>query len=116
MGAIMMLTARGEENDQVIGLDTGADDYMPKPIQPKLLLARLNALVRRARINESDTNKNEITIGNIEIKLNLRTVSIDNQPIPLTSTEFDLFLILAQHRHDCSFAGRAAHEGSRRSL
>ncbi len=97
-GAIMMVTARGEANDQVIGLDSGADDYLPKPIQPKLLRARLNALVRRFRMNDGSEGLRDISFGDVEICLNNRTLKISNQEIPLTSTEFDVFWMLAQHR------------------
>ena len=95
-GGIMMLTARGDESDQVVGLDSGADDYLPKPVQPRLLLARLNALMRRSRSYSLNMNCQPLTIGDIQIDSNRRVVTYLGSAIHFSSTEFDLLLALAR--------------------
>ena len=91
-GPILMLTARDEEMDQVVGLELGADDYVTKPVQPRLLLARLRALLRRGR--EGEPSK-RLTVGRLEIDGESRHVRLDGAPVALGTAEFDLLWLLA---------------------
>lgn len=91
---IILLTARGEVNDRVSGLDAGADDYMPKPFEPKELLARINAVLRRSNKNE---NVQKLVSGDLEMDLISRTVHLAKQPIELTTSEFDVLALLARN-------------------
>jgi OmpR family response regulator RpaB len=90
---IIMLTARGDVMDRVVGLEIGADDYLPKPFEPRELLARLQTVLRRARAPA--TSKTLLTFDGIRIDLERRQVQRQDQPVELTSTEFDLLALLA---------------------
>lgn len=101
-GPILMLTARDEDIDQVVGLEIGADDYVTKPVQPRVLLARIRALLRRSPPNESrleqaDKEQNEYCYGHFKISAAAREAWIHNEVIELTTNEFDLLWILASH-------------------
>ncbi len=91
---ILMLTAQSEEEDEIRGLETGADDFLPKPVKPKVLLARIKALLRR---EQSDDQNSIIRIGGLYIDPTSRTLTLDNSDVPLSSHEFDLLTILASH-------------------
>jgi two-component system alkaline phosphatase synthesis response regulator PhoP len=92
---ILMLTARSEEADIVSGLELGADDYLTKPFSPRVLLARIKAVLRRRRTGPvSDTT--EITRGALTICLGRHEVLIDHQPVQLTPTEFGILHVLAR--------------------
>jgi two-component system response regulator RstA len=91
---ILMLTARGEEIDELEGLDSGADDYMAKPVRPKLLLARLNALLRRQRSVEGPQR---IEVGSMIVDAGSRTATMDGRQLQLTTAEYDLLWLLATH-------------------
>ena len=99
-GPILMLTARSEEVDEVIGLETGADDYMSKPVRPRLLLARMRTLLRRVQLNETPRTISEecalIELTNLQIDATQRSVLLKGHPIYLTTAEFDLLWFLAQ--------------------
>lgn len=99
-GPILMLTARSEEVDEVIGLETGADDYMSKPVRPRLLLARMRTLLRRVQLNETPGTISEecalIELTNLQIDATQRSVLLKGHPIYLTTAEFDLLWFLAQ--------------------
>ena len=99
--AILMLTAKSSEVDQIVGLELGADDYITKPFSVAALVARVRALLRRVElIQVSIENKSEvddIQIGRLAVNLRNHLVTIDEQIIELTSTEFDLILFLAKH-------------------
>ncbi len=99
-GPILMLTARSEEVDEVIGLETGADDYMSKPVRPRLLLARMRTLLRRVQLNETPRTISEecalIELTNLQIDATKRSVLLKGHPIYLTTAEFDLLWFLAQ--------------------
>jgi len=91
---ILMLTARGEEIDELVGLEAGADDYMAKPVRPKLLLARVTALLRRQRTGEGPQ---QLEVGPMVIDASTRAVTLGGQPINLTTAEYDLLWLLATH-------------------
>lgn len=92
---LLMLSARGEPTDRIVGLEIGADDYLPKPFEPRELLARLRALLRRTGpVTEDD---DVLRFGRIEIDAGLRQVRLAGQPCDLTSYQFDLLTVLAQH-------------------
>ena len=91
---ILMLTARGDAMDRIIGLELGADDYLPKPFEPRELLARLRAVLRRTKGGqEADL----MHFGRLEIDLGARVVRLDGNLCPMTSHQFALLLVLAQH-------------------
>ncbi len=92
---ILMLTARDSDLDQVLGFEFGADDYVIKPVEPRVLLARLRALLRRSgAVSEEDTPL--IAVGALRIDLAARTVTLASKDVSLTSHEFDLLAVLAQ--------------------
>jgi DNA-binding response OmpR family regulator len=93
-GAIVMLTALGAEVDEVTGLELGADDYLAKPIRPRVLLARLRALLRRAEASPP-AEDGRVRAGELTLDPAAREVRYRGQPIELTSGEFDLLLVLA---------------------
>ena len=90
---IIMLTARVEETDQLIGLELGADDYIVKPFSPRVVVARIRALLRRADAQIQNTQI--LRIQDLEIDLDAHTVRRDNESIDLTPTEFNLLATLA---------------------
>jgi two-component system response regulator RstA len=92
---ILMLTARGEEADELVGLEVGADDYLSKPVKPKLLLARIKTVLRRTQ--RIDDSINRIEFGSIIIDASRRSVMIENRPVDLSTSEFDLLWMLASH-------------------
>ena len=94
MTPVIMLTARGEEIDRIVGLELGADDYVPKPCPPRELLARINAILRRTAQSESSVAP--ITVGDLVVKPSSRTAMGLGKPIELTSTEFSLLELLAR--------------------
>ena len=95
-GPILMLTARTDDMDQVLGLEMGADDYVPKPVQPRVLLARMRALLRRAD-NTEQGGDIRLSFGNLEIDSATREAWLEGDRIDLTSAEFDLLWLLASN-------------------
>jgi DNA-binding response OmpR family regulator len=89
-----MLTARGDETDRIVGLEIGADDYLPKPFNPRELLARLKAILRRRKAPAAGAPR-AMRFGRLEIDPESRTVRIDGQERQLTSYQFDLLVALA---------------------
>jgi DNA-binding response OmpR family regulator len=92
---IIMLTARVEEADQLVGLELGADDYVTKPFSPRLLVARVRAVLRR--VHSDLTHPGIITAGQLQIDTNGHRVTLNGEPIHLTRIEFKLLVTLAQH-------------------
>ena len=90
---VLMLTARGDETDRVVGLELGADDYLPKPVYPRELLARIRAVLRRVAPRAADRR---IVLGDLEIDPEARAARIGDQEVGLTALEFDLLLALAE--------------------
>jgi DNA-binding response OmpR family regulator len=93
---IIMLTARDEEMDKVVGLAVGADDYMVKPFSTKELIARAHAMLRRPRLAKNEISTESLTIGELIINADTRIVQIGGRLVELTRTEFDLFLVMAR--------------------
>ena len=91
---ILMLTARGDLMDRVVGLEMGADDYLPKPFEPRELLARLKAILRRGA---APRTQEVLRFGRLEIDRGAREVRLDGEVRPLTSYQFGLLLALAEH-------------------
>lgn len=95
-GPILMLTARTDDMDQVLGLEMGADDYVPKPVQPRVLLARMRALLRRAEIMDQ-SGDSRLSFGNLEVDSATREAWLEGDRVDLTSAEFDLLWLLASN-------------------
>jgi len=93
---ILMLTARGDEEDRIVGLELGADDYLPKPFNPRELLARLRAILRRQRPAEAKAGA-RLRFGRLEIDRDARVVRVDGEEKPLTSHQFELLVALAEN-------------------
>ncbi len=103
--AILMLTARDDEIDRVVGLEVGADDYLTKPFSMRELIARVKAQLRRARLLKEEMGKpveeakhEALTYDNLTINLTRREVLLNEQPIQLKPKEYELLLFLAEHR------------------
>ena len=103
-GTILMLTARDEDLDQILGLELGADDYIAKPVPPRLLLARIKALLRRAPANTNAEDDGadsgeaaELSFGSFRISQSTRSAHLGDEAIDLTTAEFDLLWLLARH-------------------
>lgn len=101
---ILMLTARDDEIDRVIGLEMGADDYLTKPFSMREFLARVKAHLRRVRMireemdGSSKLTTDRLVFGNLVLDLTRREVLLDHRPVPMKPKEFDLLLFLANHR------------------
>lgn len=92
---VMMITARGEEYDKLLGFELGADDYVVKPFSPKEVIARIKAILSRS---EASSNDDKAEYGGISINLSSREVTIDDKKIELTPKEFDLLKLLVDYK------------------
>lgn len=97
-GPILMMTALDDDIDQVLGLELGADDYVVKPVRPRVLIARIRALLRRG--SPSTADRRVVISGSIRIDAARREVLRDGEPVSLTTTEFDLLWLLASRAGD----------------
>jgi len=95
---VIMLTARSEETDKIIGLSVGADDYLTKPFSPRELVARVKAALRRLRGGTGALDSTTLAFRHIRLDTGRRQVWVDDEPVELTSTEFDLLKTLVEHR------------------
>ena len=98
--AIIMLTAKGDEIDRIVGLEMGADDYLPKPFNPRELIARIQAVLRRrVRLvpGAPTTEDKMIVFGDVEVDLATRTLKRNEQVLPLTTGEFAVLKVLLEH-------------------
>lgn len=94
---IILLTARGDEADRIVGLELGADDYVVKPFSPREVVARVKAVLRRTGRDPGDETERPLTAGLMTIIPSERVVSIDGRAVDLTAKEFDLLHFLASH-------------------
>ena len=92
---LLMLTAKGDPMDRIVGLEMGADDYLPKPFEPRELLARIRAVLRR-RTDSGNAPDTALQFGSLRIELDARTVTVAGQACELTAYQFDLLLALAE--------------------
>ena len=92
---VIMLTARGEISDRVVGLDLGADDYMPKPFEPRELLARINSILRR--VNEPSSLIDILEFEGLHVDKMKQEVHLDGEPVHLSTTEFEALVLIAEH-------------------
>jgi two-component system alkaline phosphatase synthesis response regulator PhoP len=95
---VIMLTARSEETDKIVGLSVGADDYLTKPFSPRELVARVKAALRRLRASVGPGDATTLAFRHVRIDTGSREVWVDHEPVELTPTEFDLLKTLAEHR------------------
>jgi len=93
---ILMLTAKGDPMDRIIGLEMGADDYLPKPFEPRELLARIRAVLRRQKGGAPAAAANVLRFGSLEIDRDARVVTVAGNACELTSYQFDLLVALAE--------------------
>lgn len=94
---ILMLTARGDDVDRIVGLELGADDYLPKPFNPRELLARLRALLRRSQMAANTPAGEVLRFGRLEIDRGALEARLNGQPVSLTAHQFSLLWALATH-------------------
>ena len=92
---VLMLTARGDDSERIEGLETGADDYLPKPFNARELMARLRAVLRRTSADEHHSEK--LHVDDLELSTTSRSVKIDGEDVSLTSVEFDVLRELIAH-------------------
>ncbi len=91
---VILLTARGDDVDRIVGLELGADDYLPKPFNPRELLARLHAVLRRLERTQSEAGSRVLEVGDVVLDPGARTVLKGDRPVPLTTVEFDVLRVL----------------------
>ncbi|WP_430812146.1 MULTISPECIES: response regulator transcription factor [unclassified Carboxylicivirga] len=96
---IIFLSAKGEEIDKVIGLESGGDDYLTKPFSLRELLARVKAVLRRTQSTPSGSSKGHTTIGRLTVDFNTYTASIDGDAVKMTSKEFEILQYLLRHKN-----------------
>lgn len=110
---VLMLTARGDDTDTVVGLELGADEYVAKPCSPRVLVARLRALLRRSAAEEPS---GVLRVGDLELDPGSRSVSLAGKPLELTGAEFNLLQILLSHAGSVVSREELARDGLGRPL
>jgi two-component system, OmpR family, phosphate regulon response regulator PhoB len=95
---VLMLTAKGEEVDRVVGFEVGADDYVVKPFSPRELVLRIEAILRRSQTEEAPSGREHMDMGTLAIDVPAHRVTVDGEEVPLTALEFKLLLDLATRR------------------
>ena len=95
---VLILTAKGESIDQVLGLEMGADDYVVKPVEPRVLLARVEALLRRAKAAPAEAREAKLVAGRLAIDAARRNATLDGRPVELTTGDFDILWLLASRQ------------------
>lgn len=114
---VIMLTARGDEQDRFFGLELGADDYVPKPCTPRELMARIRAILRRLKHAREAVNQvDQIVVGALTLWPKQRRVEWDGKMLNLTSTEFNLLEVLARHAGEVVSKDELSIQGMGRSL
>lgn len=111
---VLMLTARGDDVDRIIGLELGADDYLPKPFNPRELLARLRAILRRSPLSESATGP--VAAGDLCLHPGSREATRDGAPLSLTSTEFSILEVLMRRQGEVVDKDTLSRQGLGRPL
>ena len=96
---VLMLSARGEEYDRIHGFELGVDDYVVKPFSPKELIMRIQAIIKRSRPAESESDRLILQFGGLKIDITGRMVEVDGTRIDLTPKEYDLLFYMAQNRN-----------------
>lgn len=91
---VIMLTGRGEEVDRILGLEMGADDYLGKPCNPRELLARINAVLRRSVLAQQEISQDHISLHGLELDMGSRSIICNGKPVELTGTEFEVLAML----------------------
>ena len=95
---VILLTAKSEDNDKVLGLNIGADDYITKPFNPMEVTARVRSQLRRyTQLGSAQMTSSVLTVDGIELNDNAKTVTLDGSPVTLTPTEFDILKMLMEH-------------------
>lgn len=94
---IIFLTAKDTENDMLTGFSVGADDYIAKPFSIKEVIARVNAVLKRVSIKNDESSRSPLSYGNLRVDLDSKEVYIEDRVLPLTKTEFELFVLLASN-------------------
>jgi len=110
---VLMLTARGEDTDTVLGLELGADDYVTKPVSPRVLVARLRALTRRSAI---DSHSGHVLVGDLQLDEHSRQLLVSGKAVALTGAEFNLLALLLKEAGRVVSRERLAAEGLSRPL
>lgn len=110
---VLMLTARGEDTDTVVGLELGADEYVAKPCSPRVLVARVRALLRRH--GQEDAGE-QLTVGDLRLDVGNRSVTVGGEPVELTGAEFNLLHLLVAHAGAVVSKEQLASEGLGRPL
>ena len=114
--AVVMLTAKGDEMDRIVGLEIGADAYLPKPCNPRELIARLRAVLRRSQPEPVTKNADVIRIDELEINHSQHHVLKNNEPLELTVTEYNILNTLVSHLGNVVEKNQLAEEAMSRSL
>jgi two-component system response regulator CpxR len=117
---ILMLSARGDDVDRIVGLEMGADDYMPKPFNPRELLARIRSILRRSRTERQElvefANAIRYKVGDVEVNCGTRLVYCANEPIKLTAAEFHVLKLLIQNAGQLVTRDKLTREALDRTL